>query len=365
MVIAVRAAVVVLGVFVGLAVNWLGARMDRQGQVFREELQGLRQETQSSFNQQLGQVGQGFQQRLSEVREALQKGLTDAGQLSSKTQETVGKRLADAARLISDVSQQLGGLQEAGRELRGTARTLELVLSGARTRGSLGEVALDRLLADALPQGAYELQYRFREGGIVDAAVMLGEKILPIDSKFPLESYRRLLEAEEPDEQEQARKEFGRVVRKHAGDIAGKYILPAEDTLDVAFMFLASESIYYEILRTEDNKGLVSAGCRDLHVIPVSPNTLYAYLAVILMGLRGLQVEENARLILSGLSGLQTELLAFRDLHTKLGTHLKNASQSYTDATGRLERVERGLASLQQGQAPEELEAEISLREEN
>lgn len=354
----------ILGVGLALAVVfWLA--LNRQAHQFRTELQGLRQENQSALTQQLGQIGQSFQQQLTDVREALQRGLTDAGQISSKTQETVGQRLAEAAKLISNVSQQLGGLQEAGRQLRDTAGTLESILSGARTRGSLGEIALDRLLADALPKKAYELQYRFSSGGVVDAAVFLREKVLPIDSKFPLDAYRRLAEADDEKEKELARKEFARVVRKHAADIAGKYILPAEGTLDVAFMFLASEGIYYEILLTEDGKGPLGAGLRELRVFPVSPNTLYAYLAVILMGLRGIQVEENARLILASLSGLQTDLETFRDVYGKLGIHLKNASQSYQDATARLEKVERGLTTLQEGRSPVPLEAESALRQDS
>jgi DNA recombination protein RmuC len=349
---------VVLAVFLWLAVSRLGARMERQSQTFRDEMQGLRQETQTALTSQLGQVGQTFQQQLGDVRTALQKGLTDAGQLSSKAQENVGERLAEAAKLITNVSQQLGGLEEAGKDLRGSARTLEAVLSGVKTRGALGEVALDRMLADALPQDAYELQYRFRSGAMVDAGVKLGEKILPIDSKFPLEAYRRLMEAGTAEEQEQPRKEFARAVRKHASDISEKYILPGEGTLEVAFMFMASEGVYYELLRTEDSKGALDASCRELRVVPVSPNTLYAYLAIVLMGLRGLQVEENARMILNGLSGLQTELQAFGDTHSKLGTHLKNANQSYADATARLEKVERSLTALAQGATVEELEAE-------
>lgn len=354
--------VVVVAVVVWLGLNRLGTQLDQQAQLFRDEIQGLRQETQNTLTTQIGQAGQSFQQQLADVRSALQKGLADAAQLSSKAQETVGQRLADSAKLITEVSQQLGGLQEAGRELRTTASTLELVLSGARTRGALGEIALERLLADTLPKENYELPYRFRTGAIVDAAVKLGEKILSIDSKFPLDSYRRLVEAEGAEAQEKARKEFARTVRKHVDDIASKYILPSESTLDVAFLFLASEGVYYELLLTEDNKGSLAAYCREQRVVPVSPNTLYAYLAVILMGLRGLQVEENARMILSGLRGLQIELQAFMDLYSKLGTHLKNATQSYSDATSRLERVERSLTSLAEGQAPVEMEATAAVR---
>ncbi len=360
----ILAAVAALAFFLWLSSSRMSARLDKQSEAFRNELQGLRQETQSTLTSQIGQAGQGFQQQLGEVQKAIQKGLTDAGEISSRTQEAVGKRLAEAATLISNVSQQLGSLQEAGRDLSVTARTLEAVLSGAKSRGSFGELALDRLLGDTLPKDAYEMQYRFRTGAVVDAAVHLGDKILPIDSKFPLDSYRRLVEAEDEQAREAAGKDFAKVVRKHAGDISEKYILPAEDTLEVAFLFLASEGVYYELLRAEDSKGSLAAACRDLRVVPVSPNTLYAYLAIILMGLRGLQVEENARAILGQLSGLQTELLACQDLHSKLGTHLKNATQSHQDAAGRLNRLERSLTTLVEGEVPAGLKAPTPTLEE-
>ena len=344
----------VVALVAATAVLWFSLRqIERQATSFRDELLRLRQETQAALIAQIGQLTQAFNQQLNDVRATLQKGLADAGQLSARAQENVGQRLAEATRAVTEVGQQLGGLQEAGRDLRSTARVLETVLSGARTRGSLGEIALERLLADGLPQGGYELQYRFRSGAAVDAVVRVGEKLLPVDSKFPLDAYRRLAEAETPEAQELARKEFARAVRKHVDDIAEKYILPAEQTLELALMFLASESVYYEILLTEDSKGNLGDHCRSRRVVPVSPNTLYAYLAVILMGLRGLQVEENARRLLSHLSGLQVDLESFADVYSKLGTHLKNASQSYSEATSRLEKLERSLALLAQGTLPE------------
>jgi DNA recombination protein RmuC len=350
----------ILAVLVATAVGlWLSLRqLERQARSFREELLQLRQETQATLSTQIGQVTQTFTQQLNDVRSTLDKGLATAGQLTSQAQENVGRRLAEATKLVSEVGQQLGGLQEAGRELRTTAHVLETVLSGARTRGALGEVALERLLADGLPQKGYGLQHRFQTGAAVDAVVRVGDKLLPIDSKFPWDAYRRLVEAGDTDTKEQARKEFARTVRKHADDIAEKYILPAEETLELAFMFVASESVYYEVLLTEDSKGGVAEYCRNRHVVPVSPNTLYAYLAVILMGLRGLQVEQNARLLLSRLSGLQADLQGFTEVHGRMGTHLKNASQSYADTLPKLEKLERSLTTLAQGLLPEAVEPE-------
>lgn len=341
------------------ALLWLSLRQIQRGAAsFREELLRLRQDTQAAVTAQVGQLTQSMNQQLIDVRNTLQKGLADAGQLTAQAQENVGQRLAEATRLVTAVSQQLGGLQEAGRDLRSTARVLENVLSGARTRGSLGEIALERLLADGLPQQNYELQYSFQTGATVDALLRVGDKLLPVDSKFPFDAHRRLAEAETPAVAEQARKEFARAVRKHVDDIAAKYILPAEGTLELALMFVASESVYYELLLTEDSKGNVADYCRSVRVIPVSPNTLYAYLAVILMGMRGMQIEENAKRLLGQLSGLQVDLEGFGEIQGKLGTHLKNASLSYAEATVRLEKLERSVTSLVQGALPQATEQE-------
>ncbi|MDA2913326.1 DNA recombination protein RmuC [Acidobacteriia bacterium AH_259_A11_L15] len=358
--IAAVLVAVVVAVLVGIALSRFGARMEQQGMALRDDMQAFRQEANYTIQTQMGQVVQSFNQQLDSVRTTLQQGLADSGSLAQRAQQDVGQRLAEATRAVTEITDRLGSVQEAGRELRQTAQTLETLLSGARTRGSLGEVALERLLADAIPQDSYELQHRFRSGVAVDAVVKLGEKLLPLDSKFPLDAYRRLREAETPEQQEQARKEFARAVRGHVDDIAGKYILPAEGTLDLAFMFLASEGVYYELLFAEDSKGSVAEYCRRQRVFPVSPNSLYAYLAVILMGLRGMQVEENAVRLLSGLSGLKRELEAFLDVHNKLGNHLKNASQSYAEAGSKLERLERSLTTLTQGLSPAGVAADLT-----
>jgi len=305
-----------------------------------------------AYSLRMREVSTSMDTRLGEVRNALQQGLADSGQLAATAQQGVSQSLQEATRLFSGLQEQLGSLQEAGRQLGQATRTLETVLSGARTRGSLGEAALEALLADVLPSSAYMLQYSFRTGSRVDAVVKLGQKLLPIDSKFPLEAYRRLAEATDPEATEQARKEFAAAVRKHADDIAAKYILPAEATLDLAFMFVASEGVYYELLLTTDAKGRLEEYCRAKRVVPVSPNSLHAYLVVILVGLRGMQVEENARRLLAALTGLQGQLNDFGELYTTLGTHLRNARDRYEEALPKLADTQRVLKEIAAGVLP-------------
>jgi DNA recombination protein RmuC len=179
----------------------------------------------------------------------------------------------------------------------------------------------------------------------VDAVVRLNDKLMPIDSKFPLEGYRRLL-----DQGEECRKDFSNAVRLHADSIAKKYILPGEETLDIALMFVPSEGVYYELLRSVDAKGTpLDEYCRTRCVVPVSPSTLFAHLKIVFLGLRGMQIEENAKRLLGSLSGLKKQMDNFGEVYERLGTHLRNAQQSYSDADRKLDRARNSLEELAQG----------------
>jgi DNA recombination protein RmuC len=172
---------------------------------------------------------------------------------------------------------------------------------------------------------------------------------MAIDSKFPLDAYRRI--SAEGDE---ARRAFATAVKGHADAITKKYIVPEEGTLDVALMFVPSESVYYELLMTEDSKGqTLDAYCRDKKVIAVSPNTLYAHLCVIAMGLRGMHMEENAKRLLESLSGMEKQLEKFADKFETLGTHLKNAQQCYSESDKLFERAQNTLETMLGAGVPE------------
>src|SRR4030095_5853484 len=161
------------------------------------------------------------------------------------------------------------------------------------------EVTPERLLEDSLPPSQYSTQYRFSSGEAVDAVILLRDKkLLAVDSKFPLDAFRRI-----QTDGDEARRAFVTAVKGHADSISRKYILPEENTLDLALMFVPSESVYYELLQSADSKGQpLDAYCREKRIVAVSPNTLYAHLCVIAMGLRGMQIEENARRIANGLA---------------------------------------------------------------
>jgi len=331
---------------------WLRARMESQSATLRHEMQALlhaqQQAVGSQVAQQVGQLTRLVTEQLGQVRSDLQRGVSSSAEISAKAQDAIKQELRHSQDVLARVNQQLGEVQQAGSQLSLASQTLQGILGGAKTRGILGEAALEQLLADALPQAGYEMQHRFSTGEAVDAVIHAGEKMVCVDSKFPLEAYRRLTE-----NGEESRREFAKAVRVHVDAIGEKYILPGEGTLDFALMFVPSESIYYELLMTEDSKGRLDDYGRSRRVIAVSPNTLYAYLGAILMGLKGLQVQENARRLMENLGGLDKQLDVFSEVFAKLGTHLRNAQQSYSDSDARLERARNTLNQMAQGSLPD------------
>ena len=285
--------------------------------------------------------------RLEAVTTALKDGVKDSAQLTSKitsdSQAAMSLELKNTREQINQIQNQLGEVQQASQQMFETTRTLENILGGAKSRGSLGEVTLERLLEDSLPPAHYSKQHRFRSGEAADAVIfLLDKKKMAIDSKFPLDAYRRL-----SAEGEEARRAFVTAVKGHADSIAKKYIVPDEGTLDVALMFVPSETVFYELLMSADGKGQpLDEYCRSRSIFPVSPNTLHANLRVIAMGLRGMQIEENAKHLSENLNGLRKQLDTFEEYFEKIGTHLKNAQQSYTEADKRFGKASNTLDTL-------------------
>jgi DNA recombination protein RmuC len=337
-------------IVVALAIAWSANRSsDVELSAFRIEMQNTIAAQAQSVTAQMNHLVQTLTEQLGQVRQELNSGVASSGKLASDSQAAIAQQLQNSNEAIRRISQQLGEVQQAGRDLSQTTQTLQTILGGAKTRGILGEVALERLLEDALPQSAYEIQFRFPSTGtIVDAIVRTGERLLPIDSKFPLESYRRLLE-----NGDDSRREFSQAVRKHADSIAEKYILPAERTMDYALMFVPSEGIYYELLMTDDAKnGKLDEYCRSKRVFPVSPNTIYVCLSAVAVSLKEQRVAENARHLLACLSGLTKQLDTVAEVHDRLGNHLRHSQQTYEDLTSKFDRARNFLEQMSQGTLP-------------
>jgi DNA recombination protein RmuC len=244
---------------------------------------------------------------------------------------------------INAVHQSLGGLTQSAQQILRVGqdvRQLQDVLSAPKLRGGLGELLLEDLLCQVLPHDVYEMQHTFQNGHRVDAVIRLTNGIVPIDAKFPLESFRRLLE--NVDDQQVARRQFRADIRRHVDAIAQSYILPGE-TLDFALMYLPSESVYYEVLVEDRSQESILDYAWTKRVIPTSPNSFYAYLQVIALGFRGLQIEQNARTMLDSLTRLRDDFGRFADDYRLVGTHLNRAQAKYSEALPKLESLQRAL----------------------
>jgi DNA recombination protein RmuC len=213
----------------------------------------------------------------------------------------------------------------------------------------LGELFLGDLLAQILPPAHYTLQHRFKSGEAVDAVVQIGKNLVPIDAKFPLENFKRHLEEEDEKSKSNLRKLFVTDVKKHIDAIAKKYILPDEGTYDFALMYIPAENIYYETILKEEELGKernVFSYATQKKVIPVSPNSLFAYLQVIVLGLRGMQIEKSAQEIFQSLSRLQGDLGRFKNNFSVIGTHLTNARTKFDEAEKRLDKFSDKLGQI-------------------
>jgi len=262
---------------------------------------------------------------------------------SDTLSKTVGERLEGSLGVFGEVNKSLGKLEEGTRQIEAVGRdiaSLQEVLRAPKFRGGLGELMLERLLDDILPHQNYKLQYRFQNGEAVDAVIQIGDNLVPIDSKFPLEDFQRVLAAESDRERESQRRQFTRTVKKHIDNVT-KYILPDEGTFDFALMYIPAENIYYEtILRDGVEGSEVYSYALQKRVIPVSPNSFYAYLQVIILGLKGLHIEHTAGEILRHLARLQGEFEGFQEDYDTLGGHIRHAATKYDDAGRKLARFE-------------------------
>lgn len=325
------------------------------------QIEGVKREgrdAQEAVRKELGGLQQSVATELKSVSTEVTRQLEAGMRLIASAQTTMGDRLDSAARVVGEVQGSLGKLGEAtqrmvevGKEIQG----LEQILKSPKVRGGLGETLLEQLLAQMLPREHYALQHPFKSGEKVDAAIALGGRLVPVDAKFPLENFRRILAEPEEDKRRPFRKQFARDVKTRIDEIAKKYILPDEGTYDFALMYIPAENVYFEAITKdesleEDPPAVYAASKR---VIPVSPNSLYAYLRVIVLGLRGLQIERSAQEIQERLTRLGGDLDKFREAFDVVGRHLTNARNKYDEAGAALNRVEAKLEGIEKpgGQA--------------
>lgn len=269
--------------------------------------------------------------------------------------ESIMKQFSASSKLIADVTERLTKLDETNKRVVNVADELKIlqnVLQNPKQRGVLGEYYLSQVLENVLPPDRFKLQYKFRNGEIADAVIILEKgKMLPVDSKFSLENYNRLLEAKDKNVRDELAKDFKNDLKKRI-DETSKYIRPSESTMDYAFMFIPSEAIYYDLLINK--VGLTNTSARDLieyafrekNVIIVSPTTFMAYLQTVLQGLRSLQIEEQAKEIQKNVGELGRHIVTYETLMQKLGTSLGTSVNHFNNAHKELKKVDKDVVKI-------------------
>ena len=263
--------------------------------------------------------------------------------------KAINERLDNAAKIIGKLSHELGQMSEIGRSMR----DLQDFLKSPKLRGNIGEQILRDLLEQMVPKENFSLQYSFGGGAIVDAVVKTDKGIIPIDAKFPMENFKKMMASEIEKDKEQARKDFARDVKKHINDIAKKYILPTEGTVDFALMYIPSEAVAYEVTV---NMSELAEFAHQKRVIIVSPNQFNYFLKVILIGLEGKKIEEKARFILNSLKAIKNDSEKFGDDLSLLVKHITHAKSTADAASMNFMRLSGKIDAVQQVESPSEAE---------
>jgi len=279
-----------------------------------------------------------------DTKDKLQKSLLDG-------QTNISRNMQASQEVLDRLNKQIGELQGTNKQMMqiGTeVRRLEDILSSPKLRGQMGEWSLENLLSQILPKDSYKLQHTFKDGKKVDALIELADFSVPIDAKFPLPGFEKVVKAETEEEKTKLRRQFLKDVTAHIDKIACDYIRPAEGTLDFALCYIPAENVYYEtIVKYVGETHDILQYCFDKKVIPVSPNLLYTYLMTVVMGLHGLQIEKQAAEIRQNLKRLNASFGDFGSNWEVLGKHLRNAYSQYDEGQKKLDRFGMQLDQIQ------------------
>ena len=321
----------VLGIIIGAVALWFLLRRPRK------------EEKSDSFLLIQNQINE--MQRLIDAR---------LGESSKFMHEAVREQFGSSQKLVREVTQELTSMKETGRQMLGSMEKLQElqdILKNPKQRGILGEYYLETLLKNVLPTGSFQMQYPFKDGTIVDAVVFVKEKVIPIDSKFSLENYNRLVEEKNPNERERLEKAFKQDLKARI-DETGKYVKPEEGTMDFAFMFIPHEAIYYDLLISQvgavkiNTRDLIEYAFRDKKVIIVSPTSFLAYLQTVLQGLKALQIEEQATEIIKRVGELGRHIDSYETYMQKLGSSLGTTVSHFNTAHKELKKIDKDVVRI-------------------
>jgi len=276
------------------------------------------------------------------------------GESSKQMHESLKHQSSESFNIIRDITEKLTRLDETNKQVVSFAdqlQSLQDILKNPKQRGILGEYYLETLLKNVLPTGSYQMQYPFADGTIVDAVVFVKDKIIPIDSKFSLENYNRLVEEKNPAEKERLEKLFKDDLKKRIDETA-KYVKPGEGTMDFAFMFIPHEAIYYDLLVSQvgavkvNTRDLVEYAFKEKHVIIVSPTSFLAYLQTVLQGLKAMQIEESAKDIKKNVENLQKHLRSYQEYQEKLGNALSTTVSHFNNSNKEFKKIDKDVVKI-------------------
>ncbi len=270
----------------------------------------------------------------------------------SETHQTVRSQFGASTKIVQEVTEKLTKLEETNKQVVGFAGNLQDILKNPKQRGILGEYYLETVLKNVLPPTAYQRQYKFKDGEIVDAVIFLDKQImLPVDSKFSLENYNKIVEEHNPAEREKLEKIFKQDLKNRI-DETSKYIRPDEGTTEYAFMFIPAEAIYYDLLVNQvgavkiNTRDLIEYANREKHVIIVSPTTFHVYLQLFAEGLRRMEISESVKEVIKRVGDLNKHINSYNDYLQKLGGHLRTTVSSYNTAYTEFKKIDKDVVKI-------------------
>ncbi len=328
------------------------AALNQQVMDMKNQLQEMKTVQLESQHQALGRQTELFQQAQKAMSQQLDAITRTVNENLARTQGHITTQLSQTGSVVGEIQKKLGALEESTRQMKDIGKdiaSLQDILRAPKLRGNLGEFLLEDLLQQVFPAGNYTMKYSFKNSVQVDAVIRLGEWVIPVDAKFPLEAFQRLLAAVDDESRKKNKKEFIKSVKLRIDEIADKYIRPDEGTFDFALMYIPAENVFYETMISDtltDKNYEIFNYAMARHVIPVSPNSFYAYLMAIAFGLKGLKIEQQTKEILKNLVKVQDGFANFYADFSLLGKHIGNAAGKYEETARKADKFHDRLADF-------------------
>ena len=328
------------------------AALNQQVMDMKNQLQEMKTVQMESQHLALGRQSELLQQAQKAMSEQLDAITRTVNDNLARTQGNITSQLSQTGSVVGEIQKKLGALEETTRQMKEIGQdiaSLQDILRAPKLRGNLGEFLLEDLLQQVFPAGNYTMKYSFKNSVQVDAVIRLGDWVIPVDAKFPLEAFQRLLAAADDDGRKKSKKEFIKSVKLRIDEIADKYIRPDENTFDFALMYIPAENVFYETMISDtltDKNYEIFNYAMTRHVIPVSPNSFYAYLMAIAFGLKGLKIEQQTKEILKNLVKVQDGFANFYADFSLLGKHIGNAAGKYEEAVRKADKFHDRLADF-------------------